>query len=103
MRFLSQSQNSTILPASSPWRLTRDFDSDTLQGNLLAMYVLHVVVQAGVVGDLAIVAQSHILLLPVPVHHLVGLLEEVALPQGDAPPTTHLMSKVVSVNLQGFH
>ena len=90
MRFLSQSQNSTILPASPPWRLTRDFDSDTLQGNLLAMYVLHVVVQAGVVGDLAIVAQSHILLLPVPVHHLVGLLEEVALPKWDAATAAHL-------------
>ena len=42
------------------------------------------------VGDLSVVAQGHVLLLPVPVHHLVRLLEEVALSQWDAAPTAHL-------------
>ena len=54
------------------------------------MHILHIVVQARMVGYLAVVAQRDILLLPVPVHHLVGLLEEVALPKRDATPAPHL-------------
>ena len=54
------------------------------------MHILHVVVQAWMVGYLPVVAQGDILLLPVPVHHLVGLLEEVALPKWDAATAAHL-------------
>ena len=54
------------------------------------MHVFHIIVQTRMVGDLSVVAQGHVLLLPVPVHHLVRLLEEVALSQWDAAPTAHL-------------
>ena len=79
-----------MLPARAPRCLTRNFNSDTLQGDFLPVHVFHIVVQTRMVGDLSVVAQGHVLLLPVPVHHLVRLLEEVALPQWDAAPTAHL-------------
>ena len=80
-------------PSSTPWRLTRNFDGDTLQRDFLPVHILHVVVQARMVGDLSIVAQGDILLLPVPVHHLVRLLEEVALPQWDTATAAHLCQR----------
>ena len=79
-----------MLPARAPRCLTRNFNSDTLQRDFLPVHVLHVVVQARMLCYLPVVAQGDILLLPVPVHHLVRLLEEVALPQWDAAPTAHL-------------
>ena len=57
------------------------------------MHVLHIVVQARMVRYLPVVAQGDILLLPVPVHHLVRLLEEVALPQWDAATAAHLCQR----------
>ena len=62
------------------------------------MHVLHIVVQARMVRYLPVVAQGDILLLPVPVHHLVRLLEEVALPQWDAAPTAHLGKRLSDID-----
>ena len=64
-----------------------------MQRDFLPVHILHVVVQARMVGDLSIVAQGDILLLPVPVHHLVRLLEEVALPQWDTATAAHLCQR----------
>lgn len=65
--------------------LAGHLDRYVLQRHLLAVHVVHVVVQRRMVRQPAVVAQCHVLLLPLLVQRLAAALVQVALFDGDRP------------------